>query len=249
MWILGILFPPVVLAQNLSLSFEQLDIRNGLSNNHVSCMIQDHLGFIWIGTDDGLNRYDGYQFKVYSHIPGDSASLASDVITALFQDRDRVLWIGTDKALHTLDLKIDLFSRFDIPNVNKIYQDHSGVMWIASFDRGVIRFDPSTRQFQSVAVRDSHDPGERWPLTFFMDSAGDIWLGSFAPGLKRYDAHSNCFRPFLLNTPEQVFKQVSGIEEKSPGHLWVACKNGGLFAVDVAQRKMQAEVNGSDAEL
>jgi ligand-binding sensor domain-containing protein len=240
-WLLGlVLFPVFTFSQHFSLSFERLDIRNGLSQNHVSCILQDQLGFLWFGTDDGLNRYDGYQFKIYNHIPGDSNSLASDVITTLFQDRDSLLWIGTDRALQSLDLKTGRFSRFEISNVYQISQDTSGALWLASYDRGAIRFSPPTRQFQTVAIMDTHDPGDRWAQSIHADSAGRIWLGTYGSGLKLYDPAANCFRPFLLQKSVRPFARVVSIEEGSPGFLWAGCKDGGLICIDVARRTTPA---------
>ena len=76
--------------------FEQLRTQDGLSQNFVNCILQDSTGFLWVGTQAGLNRYDGYGFKVYSHDPADPASLAHDWIIALAEDPVGDLWIGTE---------------------------------------------------------------------------------------------------------------------------------------------------------
>lgn len=75
-------------------------MEDGLSNNSINCFIQDKAGYIWIGTDNGLNRYDGYAFKVYKQVPGDTASLAGNTICSLYEDREGYLWVGTDISLH-----------------------------------------------------------------------------------------------------------------------------------------------------
>ncbi len=67
------------------IKFEHLSAEDGLSNSYVNCLLQDQVGFIWFGTDDGLNRYDGYEIKVYRNVPGDSASLPENIIWSMFE--------------------------------------------------------------------------------------------------------------------------------------------------------------------
>ncbi|KER09841.1 MAG: hypothetical protein HY22_08640, partial [[Candidatus Thermochlorobacteriaceae] bacterium GBChlB] len=82
-------------AQSLPLSFERLSLDNGLSQTTVLCLAQDKNGFIWLGTEDGLNRYDGYSFKVFKHNPKQSGSLSNSLVRALHCGQDGTLWIGT----------------------------------------------------------------------------------------------------------------------------------------------------------
>jgi len=81
-----------------SFEFEQLTIKDGLSQSSINCIYQDRKGFLWIGTQDGLNRYDAYNFKIYRHDPRDSTSLAGNFINAVCEDSQGRLWIGTDGA-------------------------------------------------------------------------------------------------------------------------------------------------------
>ena len=80
-----------LLAQNIP--FKHLTTENGLSNNKILDVIQDKTGFIWLATDDGLNRFDGYRFKVYRHKSKDSTSLSNNSIWTLFEDRAGFIWI------------------------------------------------------------------------------------------------------------------------------------------------------------
>ena len=77
------------------LKFQQLSVKDGLSQNYVYSITQDTDGFVWIATQDGLNRYDGYEFKYYRHTVGDPSSVADNIIREVFTDRDKTLWIGT----------------------------------------------------------------------------------------------------------------------------------------------------------
>src|SRR5258705_4823938 len=89
------LFLLTTVAQQPVLYFKRLNQANGLSNNKVNCILQDKRGFIWIGTDDGLNRYDGNNFLVFKNIPGQSSSVSGNTITDLHEDKDGILWIAT----------------------------------------------------------------------------------------------------------------------------------------------------------
>src|ERR671913_2589232 len=78
-----------------SLYFEKISVQNGLSHNKVNCILQDKRGFIWLGTDDGLNRYDGTRFTVFKNAPGTTITISGNIITDLFEDEDQILWIAT----------------------------------------------------------------------------------------------------------------------------------------------------------
>jgi two-component system sensor histidine kinase ChiS len=91
-----ILFPILLHAQQRDIKFEHLSLQHGLSQSTIRCIFQDSRGFIWIGTQDGLNRYDGYHFKVNTHNLNDSTSVSSSIIYLICEDQKGNLWIGTD---------------------------------------------------------------------------------------------------------------------------------------------------------
>jgi signal transduction histidine kinase/ligand-binding sensor domain-containing protein/DNA-binding response OmpR family regulator len=142
-------------AQSEKLTFKYLTSNDGLSQNFVSAIYQDKFGFMWFGTKDGLNRYDGYEFKVYRHIPSDTTSLSGNFINAIFEDSKGRLWVGSN----SLDLFIpekDFFRRIDLnlsganqdnPNklnkVNAIIEDKNGLLWLGTND-GLVKYDPQT---------------------------------------------------------------------------------------------------------
>ena len=85
---------PVIATQKNKITFDHISVEQGLSQVTVNCMLQDRKGFMWFGTEDGLNRYDGYSFKVYRHDTEDYKSLGSSSIKALHEDRTGMIWIG-----------------------------------------------------------------------------------------------------------------------------------------------------------
>lgn len=108
---LFLLLPEV---QSQSLYFDRIDIRDGLSQNTVTAIIQDSRGFMWFGTKDGLNRYDGTRFRIFRHLPYDSSGLGNNNIRCLVEDTDNNIWAGTNSGLYVYDTEYDRFSEVEI---------------------------------------------------------------------------------------------------------------------------------------
>ncbi|HVN47795.1 MAG TPA: two-component regulator propeller domain-containing protein, partial [Bacteroidota bacterium] len=122
-------------AQMQEIHFKHLSINEGLSYNWVHCFLQDQYGFMWIGTDDGLNRYDGTAFKIYRKDPTNKQSLVSSCITTLFEDSQNRLWVGTYNGLALYDRQKDCFiSQPDWPafGITSIVEDEHHILWIGT---------------------------------------------------------------------------------------------------------------------
>ena len=139
-------------AQQPVLYFKRMNQANGLSNNKVNCILQDRRGFTWIGTDDGLNRYDGYNFKVFKNIPGEPSSLSGNTITDLHEDKNGILWIATaDGGISRYDYRLPNEKKFrqykhqpgdssSIPVniVNALEEDAAGDLWLATSGAAIL---------------------------------------------------------------------------------------------------------------
>ena len=115
--------------------FKHYLVENVLSNKIVSCSIQDKNGFLWFGTINGLNRFDGYSFKVFRHNPEDSSSIGSNFIRCLYEDQKGCLWIGTNKGIYLYNShseKFCLFSKALLGDVTDIKEDKEGRIWLIS---------------------------------------------------------------------------------------------------------------------
>ena len=108
--ILAILLAIAASSAGQSYYFRHYQVENGLSNNAVICSIQDKKGFLWFGTKDGLDRFDGYTFKIFRNDPDDERSIGSNFIHALFVDSNDVLWAGTEQGLYQYDATTESFS-------------------------------------------------------------------------------------------------------------------------------------------
>ncbi len=99
-------------AQKNDIKFEHISLEQGLSQSSVYCILQDSKGFMWFGTQDGLNKYDGYSFTVYKHDPQEPQSLSHNRVHSIYEDQSGVLWIGTGDGLNQFDREKETFTHY-----------------------------------------------------------------------------------------------------------------------------------------
>jgi ligand-binding sensor domain-containing protein len=115
--------------------FRHFQVENGLSNNAVICSLKAKKGFLWFGTKDGLDRFDGYSFKIFRSDPDDSGSIGGNFIHSLYEDPTGVLWVGTEKGLYQHDATTESFSVLpEAPpgEIRDIQMDAAGNLWFIS---------------------------------------------------------------------------------------------------------------------
>ena len=195
------------------LPFKHLTLEDGLSQSSINCTTQDTQGFIWIGTQDGLNRYDGFKFTVYKHDPDNAYSLSHNWIARCYQAPGGALWVLTgDGVFQRYDPRtgrfhhysLDIADPFDrgINNIRVIYGDSAGRLWVGSYGGGLARYAPQTDQF----VYYRHDPhnhqsvGHDKIYALHEDHQGILWLGT-AAGLNRYDPTTDSFVRYPYRAP------------------------------------------------
>ena len=131
---------PVSFAHDIK--FTSVTTSDGLSQAHVGSIVQDDLGFLWFGTSYGLNRFDGYTFKVFVHEANNPNSLSGVKVSAVFKDREGFLWIACEQFLNRLDPKTETFVHYPVNRVTYISQDRAGMMWLST-TAGLYRLDRS----------------------------------------------------------------------------------------------------------
>jgi len=154
------------------LKFERISVEQGLSHSTVNCILQDSKGFMWFGTDDGLNKYDGYSFTVYKHDLDDPHSLSHNRVQSVFEDQSGVLWAGTyGGGLNRFVRDTGQFIHYDAEDFQNITdepeefrnvvwaidENPAGVLWIATYGGGLVKFEVETGEFTSYAP-DPADP-------------------------------------------------------------------------------------------
>ena len=234
----------------LDLKFKQITVSDGLSSGLINCFLQDSRGFIWIGTEDGLNRFDGCDITTYHHISFKENTIAGNTVRALCEDRNHNLWIGLKgNGLCRFDLLTEQFHTYvhdpnDVYSLN--YNDVSGVaedaegrIWV-SVDRGTLdRFDPETEKFTHYPLIDA-ETGQTLNNAvskMVLDPYGRIWLGSWGGGLYRFDIASETVRDWS-GTPEisedRFCRHIFDLQyDADHDRLLVSTAHGGLYTVDV----------------
>ena len=183
-------------------NFIRVDGGSGLSNSHVKSIIQDSYGFIWLGTRNGLNRYDGVSMKLYNCYD-ETLQHGNQVISALFEDNHRQLWIGTDDGVYIQDLATGKFSFFDARTesgeqirynwIEDILADHSGNIWVNAPNQGVFRYQVETGKLFRYIPCPGKDKSKDFPQSICVDKDGTIWVGTYGAGIYRYSPEQDKF--------------------------------------------------------
>ena len=210
----------------------------GLSQTNVTCILQDSRGFMWFGTRDGLNKYDGYNFTIYRNQENDKHSISNNFITALLEDRNGDIWIGTwgggvDRYNRKTKQFATVDSAFSNSFVNHLLQDSRGDIWICTDGEGLYRVDPATGKHKSY-YPDARNPaglGDGDIYTIFEDSRHRYWVGTANGGLYRFDGKANTFTRFAhsnTDTASICSNSVKSIYEDASHRLWIGTLGGGL---------------------
>ncbi|WP_331583149.1 hybrid sensor histidine kinase/response regulator transcription factor [Puia sp.] len=250
-------FAGVVHAQGPRLRFTHLSGEQGLSNSTIEAICQDNQGFIWIGTRDGLNRYDGHEMVVYRNDPADSGSISDGYIRCIYEDRDHQLWIGTVNGLNRLDRRKDRFTRWkhrdddtgSLSNsgITALLEDHRGQFWVAT-SGGMNLLDRKTGR--SRHFRMGGGPGSLRDdriNCLHEDKTGQIWVGTqsgldvFHPESGKFTAIEN---PAITNASGNT---IIAIREDRQGNLWLGTEDDGLYLFDPL-RKSFTRYGHSDKE-
>jgi len=220
--------------------FERLSLDEGLSQSVVFAVLQDRQGFLWFSTQDGLNRFDGYSFKVFRPDPDDPRSISDKAIDSLLEDRSGVMWVGTERGLNRFDRETETFTRFlekkaphEASSAYRVFcllEDSRRALWLGTSGGGLRRFDRATGRFQRWTndPRDSRSLSHDDVKTIIEDSGGSLWIGT-REGLNRFDGTSGLFQRYLHSEsdPESIGSDwIWSLFEYAPGTLWVGTEEG-----------------------
>ena len=243
-----IAFMAITSSYGQDFKFRRLSVAEGLSQEQVNAIKQDSRGFIWFGTKDGLNRFDGYSFKVFEPHPDDPDQLLSGDITAITEAPNGDLWIGTDGGgLHYFDYQMERFDRIlseigvqdaRFTRVRDIYFDQEDQMWV-SYSNGLYRFDPETKKHAAILVDEEGDVGN---ISVAEDLDGNLWVTAIYAGLymkileeseggtyRMKDLEKGALFSMLDNAHD-----ITGIHQFPGGPVLVGANNG-LYRIDPVQ--------------
>lgn len=223
--------------------FEYITMKDGLSQSSINCILQDSVGFLWFGTQDGLNRYDGYEFKIFKNQPFEGNSLSNNWIQTMVETEPGILWIGTwGEGLNRFDTFKNQVTRYRFTpgnpnglrhnNIQALCKDTPNVLWIGARDGGLSRLDLETNTFTHY----THNPDDPYSLshnevtTIYKDADGALWVGS-AKGLNRFDPQTRKFTRYFHNPGDPgslSSNAVTAITGDRKGNLWIGTLDGGL---------------------
>ncbi len=233
-----------------SIRFNRISLDEGLSQNTVFCMLQDSKGFMWFGTQDGLNKYDGYTFTVFKQQPDDPNSLSQNTISAVCEDDRGMLWVGTeDSGLNRYDPAEEKFYRYPVDpgnpgcindgHIKAIFQDKEGAIWIGTEGGGLSKLTrqydpqkPGTVDEKIVTYRAL--PGDTTSLScdkvtaIAADRSGILWIGT-SKGLNKFDRKTGKFTHYFYKVADPgsiSCNEVKTFFEDSSGFLWVGTARG-----------------------
>ena len=222
-----------VYGQYKSVKFSSLTINNGLSQSNVKFMVKDRYGFMWFSTDDGLNRYDGYNFTVYRHDPNNIRSLPSNNTGVIFEDRDGNLWIGGNRGLSLYDRNTDTFTTLtsnknnentlSSDDVNSIFEDSKNNIWVSTLS-GLNLMDIKTKTFKRFFC--TKKPGDRGQQIFSMaeDNEGNLWLGT-GDGLEQFNYKTGFTKNYLDGLPNP---RINTLLKTGNDGLYIGTERNGL---------------------
>ncbi len=226
------------------IKFEHLGAAEGLSQSTVLCVLQDSKGFMWFCTEDGLNKYDGYQFTIYKHDADNAYSLSNNYVWDIYEDHTGVFWIATSNGLDKFDSRTEQFVHYrheeKNPNslshndVRAVYEDHTGTLWIGTYGGGLNQLDRNTGKFKHYQS-DENNPNSLsnnkiyWDTSIYEDSTGSLWIGTDGGGLNKFNRETKSFVRYQhdANDPNSLSNnKINCIYEDKAGVLWIGTNEG-----------------------
>lgn len=224
----------------ITLTFAQYTAINGLSNSHVNAIGQDSKGFVWIATNDGLNRTDGYTMESFHHVVGDSSSINSSTIYDIFTDRENRTWFGTFTGLCRYDYSSECFINYELPPqsnstksspIRDIAQTPDGDIWIATSGSGLARMNPSTGDVKYIKHNDANPDASLcsdYLLSLNVDNNGCLWIGSESSGITVYNPNNNTFQHFNTKNNKLPNDVILTIFKSDDGRIWIGTYENGV---------------------
>lgn len=211
--------------------FRQYQVENGLSNNAVICSIQDKKGFLWFGTKDGLDRFDGYSFKVFRNDPEEKTSIGSNFIHSLYLDPHNIMWVGTEKGLYRYEATTESFTLLPTPiteQITDIKMDTRGNLWfITNFN--LFKYYEPSKKLDQFPIPDHFEGTSICTLP-----DGSVWVSSSGGLLNKYDHATNTFSAFNLfeHSPKTVSNWIEKLYGTQDGNILVGTSNQGVKLFD-----------------
>lgn len=209
-----------------------------LSQNHVKTIIQDSKGFMWFGTRNGLNRFDGKEVKIYNCVDKERG-IGNNNVSALAEDKNKRIWVGTDRGIYIYDPMSEQFRLFNLATktgvlitdwVAQIVEDHQKRIWIVIPNQGVFVYDIDEHQLKHYPFIISGNQTDKHPQCITVLKSGEIWVGTIKDGLYRYNNLTNQFDQFVVDR--------NGVSIKND-MLYSICEYGDYIVLGVHEGELK----------
>ncbi len=227
--------------QNQDFRFTHLTTANGLSQSNITSILQDDKGFMWFGTFNGLNRYDGYRFEIFNYAHHDQHGISHNYISSLFQDRSGYLWVGTGDGLNRYDKKTNGFIAYkhdpNNPNsiadnqIGAILEDSQGRLWVATANGGLNLHQRESESF----IHHFHDPNDVTSLSsnriekLFEDSGGNLWITHANGAVDILSSDGATDDAFRVRRKKITDFPITAIVESADENIWIGTQGDGLY--------------------
>lgn len=249
-------------AADTKIRFEHLTIEDGLSQNTVFSILQDSYGLLWIGTEVGLNVYDGQNLRYFTRDADDPSTLSDNIVTAVCEDSAGRIWVGTENGLNRYNRKRNQFERiFDLEqdfdqsiSITCMLFDDEGNLWIGTYGQGLFRYDPKQSIIDRHYIHVPQDPttlGHNDVQCLALDRDGVIWVGTAGGGVNRFFYQTGTFEPLVSNNLMGINLQT--VQVRSVLHskvqsdeLWIGTWDHGLICYNLVSQKAQRYMPSSE---
>lgn len=235
--------------------FEKITTEQGLSNNEVYQVLQDELGFVWLLTGNGLNRFDSYSFKTYDYNPSDSNSITAGLFYSLEQDKNGIFWINSEnQGIYSFNPVTGLFVNYrnNPHNSNSLADDltqglaidKKGNIWIAT-QSGLDKLDPISKRFTHFLhkSKDGSSISDNKIFSICIDEDDNLWLATGTPGIDYFNSHTgkliHHFDWGSSATPNEDWQNHTyGAYKGNDGNIWIGSRQHGFFGYNTRTKKI-----------
>ncbi|MEY8610750.1 two-component regulator propeller domain-containing protein [Parabacteroides segnis] len=225
------------------------DLNEGISQLSVMSIYQDSRGYLWFATKNGLNRFNGKEYKIYHREDGNEQSLSNNSVTSITEDQEGFLWVGTSNGLNRIDLNTNEIKRYNLEtnglvanSISTVYTDRSGCLWVGTWE-GLNRYNREGDHFEYIPIED--DTERAMIVTLLEDSSGRFWIGTRNKGLLLCDHQMNLISQFTSESKNMPLNNnnITSIYEDDKKQIWVGCKNSGLNKINLRDNEVTSYTN------
>ena len=238
---------------NAQYTFEHLTVKDGLSSNRINCIYRDSKSYLWIGSEQGLDKYDGYQVKSYYSDEKQPGAISSNNIKCILEDHNKNLWIGTGDGLNVYNPAKESFKIFkndpgnknslNSNNISSIYEDKKGNLWIITGTECLHKWVSENNSFIRYPINYrknnlADNPQSRQAIA--EDSKGNIWVGFLNRGIYRFQPETGNFRFFTNPSLDFGNENAKSLCIDNQDKIWIAVDGKGFFSFDPASNKFES---------